>query len=435
MLFDIKHARVGPDAIAESIERLESYRKTLLDIVELENYDEDEASLLLPTDLSVLESVQAMAGLVSGKLRYIILIGIGGSNLGAKAVYDALFGTFDVLKSDRFPKILFPDTNDTKTLLEMTALLRTLNDPEEVLINVITKSGSTTETVANAEILLNALQEKFGEAFLERVVVTSGDNSPLTKSAKKKNMRTLSVPEKVGGRFSAFSSVGLFPLFCAGVDIEALLQGASSMRKRCLDEGITKNIALQSAATLYLLRKEGKTIHTTFLFHPELRTLGEWYRQLLAESIGKKENDSGNIIRAGIMPEVSIGSTDLHSVAQLYLGGPKDKMTTFVSVHKLGGVVAIPEARIFADVLPNISGKTAEEIMNAILNGTKKAYVKAELPFMEVVLEELSPYELGQFMQFKMCEIMYLGKLFEINAFNQPNVEEYKTETKKILED
>jgi glucose-6-phosphate isomerase len=247
-------------------------------------------------------------------------------------------------------------------------------------------------------------------------------------------IKTLEIPEKVGGRFSALSPVGLFPLLCAGVDVEALLHGAEDMLGKCISDNLKKNVAMQSAAVLYLLRKKGKTIHTTFMFHPELRSLADWYRQLLAESIGKKENNRGDIIQVGITPETAVGSTDLHSMGQLYLGGPKDKLTTFVSAHTLGGIVSVPENRVFPSIVKSIHDRSAEEVMDAILKGTKEAYIKGELPFMEIEFEDVSPYELGSYMQFKMCEIMYLGKLLNINAFNQPNVEDYKIETKSLLE-
>jgi len=435
MLFDIKNSRTAPDDIADAIEPLERYQKILSDIVNLRNYEEKESSLLLPSDHETYEEVLGIKNTLCGdSLKYVFVIGIGGSNLGTKAIYDALLGHFDAYDKDRFPKIFFLDTSDTKTLQKTLTFLNILQKEEEFLVNIVTKSGGTTETIANAEIVLGGVLNKFNDEGLKRVVITSDAESLLTKSAKEKGIHTLSIPPLVGGRFSVFSAVGLFPLLCVGIDVEALLQGASDMLGRSLDESISKNIAMQSATVLYLLRRKGKIIHTSFIFHPELKSLGDWYRQLLAESIGKLEDEKGNTVHTGITPEVSIGSTDLHSVAQLYLGGPKDKVTTFITVQKIGGIVSIPDERVFKNVIPSISGKTAEEIMKAILDGTKKAYIKGELPFMEAILEEVSAYEIGQFMQFKMCEIMYLAKLLNIDAFNQPSVEDYKVETKKILD-
>ena len=133
------------------------------------------------------------------------------------------------------------------------------------------------------------------------------------------------------------------------------------------------------------------------------------------------------------MPTVSVGSTDLHSVGQLYLGGPKDKTTTFVELKKNWTDVAIPKKRMFPTLAENITGKSVVEVMKAIMNGTKIAYKKRGLPFCEVILDEISPKSFGEFMQFKMIEIMFLAKLMDLNAFNQPNVESYKIETKKLL--
>ncbi len=170
-----------------------------------------------------------------------------------------------------------------------------------------------------------------------------------------------------------------------------------------------------------------------FLFAPCLESLGKWYRQLLAESIGKEFDRDGKVVHCGIMPTVSIGSTDLHSMGQLYLAGPNDKMTTFVSVQNHTRSVSIPKKGVFNGLVEGIYGKTSTEIMNAILKGIKRTYQKKKIPFCEIVLDDISPKSLGEFMQFKMMEVMFLGELFNVNVFDQPNVESYKIETKRIL--
>ena len=154
----------------------------------------------------------------------------------------------------------------------------------------------------------------------------------------------------------------------------------------------------------------------------------------MGESIGKEHDREGEVVHTGLTPTVSIGSTDLHSVGQLYLGGPRDKITTFIYSTDAEEKVRVPKKRSFPSVVEMINGKSTHDIMGAILEGAKIAYNKNELPFMEIELEGITPYELGAFMQFKMIEMMYLGILLNVNPFDQPNVESYKVETKQLLE-
>jgi glucose-6-phosphate isomerase len=237
----------------------------------------------------------------------------------------------------------------------------------------------------------------------------------------------------VGGRYSVFSAVGLFPLMLAGIDTEKLLKGARVMHDRCIKKDVSENPALASAALVYLHSQKGVSISNTFFFNPYLESVGKWYRQLMGESIGKKYSIEGKEVNAGITPIVSVGSTDLHSMVQLYLGGPKNKFTTFVYAPGNSKEIVVPKDLVFPSLAEGLPGKELSEIMSAIFNGVKEAYKKNNLPFVEVVLEDTSEYTLGQFLQFKMFEIMYLARLFEVNAFDQPNVEDYKKETRRIL--
>jgi glucose-6-phosphate isomerase len=183
---------------------------------------------------------------------------------------------------------------------------------------------------------------------------------------------------------------------------------------------------------MYFHAQNGRTISDSFFFAPQLESIGKWYRQLMAESIGKENDLQGNIVHAGITPTVSVGSTDLHSVGQLYLSGPRDKTTTFIYTTNEPAMVAVPSTLQFP-LVEGIENKKLRDIMKAILEGVKIAYKKQELPFMEVALETITEQSLGEFLQLKMIEIMYLGKLFNINTFDQPHVELYKVETKRIL--
>jgi glucose-6-phosphate isomerase len=162
------------------------------------------------------------------------------------------------------------------------------------------------------------------------------------------------------------------------------MQGARDIRPYCLNTKVADNPAAQSAALMALALQDGKNINDTFVFNSELESLGKWYRQLLGESIGKEHNLRGEQVHSGITPTVSVGSTDLHSVGQLYLGGPKDKLTTFVYSSKHNNALTVPSNRIFPSIAPMIDGKTTTDIMQAILGGTKIAYNKNQLPFIEI---------------------------------------------------
>lgn len=385
----------------------------------------------LPFDESILAAAYDLANdYKSPYLRYIFVLGIGGSNLGAKAVYDAMHGFTDLLEPERYPKMIFVETNDPQHLTQTTAFLKEqCPRPDEYLILVISKSGTTTETLVNIEVLLNHVPQA-----QQRMIVVSAENTALVKQAQQKKIATLTMPHQVTGRFSVFTAVGLLPLALAGIDIQLLRKGAQDITPHCLDLDIFTNPALFSASLLHYYQGQGKTIHDSFFFHPELETLGKWYRQLTGESLGKKFDAHGQIVHAGITPMVSIGTTDLHSVGQLDLGGPQDKITSFIFTETAPHTITVPSELVFPGLVDNIEGKSLNHIMAAILAGVKTSYQAHHLPYIEVNLTDISPVSLGGFMQLKMFEVVYLAKMMEINAFDQPQVESYKQATRKILQ-
>ncbi len=409
---------------------LDTYKEHVRTVFEEGSYDAPESSINLPGDDALLIEVRGMvAKKVTANLKYNIVIGIGGSNLGTKAIYDALFSARDMAGIEQAPKLLFAETTDSEALNALGSLLANLESSDEVLLTLISKSGGTTETIANFEILMQPFKAKFEDA-LTRVVAITDEDSKLWNAAHEKGIDCIALPATVGGRYSVLSAVGLFPLASVGVDIAALRHGAYDLLTNCMQGD---DIALQSAAVLAESYRAGYSINDNFFFHPELESLGKWYRQLMGESVGKEQSLTGETVHAGITPTVSLGSTDLHSVGQLYLGGPKDKLTTFVSAKPVVAV-AIPSDRVLPELVPMIDGKTAEAIMAAILQGVQVAYQKAELPYMEVTLDAIDEASLGAYLQFKMLEMMYLGQLLNVNSFDQPNVEAYKIETKRVLE-
>lgn len=405
--------------------QLAAYHARLQRMVGESDYSAAEASLVLPGDEANLANSKASAGPFRTKqLKWVVVVGIGGSNLGTKAIYDALKGYADLVEPDHFPKMLFAETVDSEWLIRVHQYLIDLA-PDEAVIVLISKSGSTTETIANFEILTAGLACP--------IVVITDQDSNLWQAATKRAWPRLAIPTQVGGRYSVFSPVGLFPLALAGFDIAALLEGARQLRDSVLAGKIVDSGPAQSATLLAVHRNHGQTIYDTFLFHSELESLGKWYRQLLGESIGKQDDRTGQTVHAGITPTVSLGSTDLHSVGQLYLGGPRDKYTTFVSTETSQTVV-VPTDRRLGELVPMINQKSAAAIMAAILSGTRTAYREAGLAYNDIILTTIDEASLGAFLQFKMLEVMYLGELLNVNAFDQPSVESYKAVTRKILE-
>ncbi len=398
-----------------------------------EGYQNDRASICLCDDHQQMRTIQkVVAEKKALKPEYLIVVGIGGSNLGTIAVQEALFGKrYNPLRPSL--KILYADTVDPQLIQDIIAIIEpVLKQGKNVLINAISKSGGTTETLANFQVLLNVLK-KYKKHHESYVVLTTDKNSALWSFAQKHQYSVLEIPKKVGGRYSVFSPVGLFPLGMIGVNIADVLAGVHLMRDRCLSTNILQNAAALSAALLYLHKQQGKTIHNLFLFSTDLESVGKWYRQLMSESIGKQYNRNGDQVFEGITPLVSIGPTDLHSTLQLYLGGPNDKFTTFVRIKRMQPNVPIPPDSDVSPLLPVIQTKTLAEIMNAILQGVQASYKKAHRPFVEINLPDCSEQSIGQLLQMKMMEMMYLGYLLQVNPFDQPNVEDYKMETKKNL--
>ncbi len=426
---DLRHVNIPSSTIPASIS---AYTEELKAFAARKgsDYKNPEESLRLPFDTNILSDVTHLVQrLWNNQLRYIIVIGIGGSNLGAKAVYDALHGTQDGVL-DGYPKLIFLDTVSPRLLLDIERMLEMgVAYPEEIAINLISKSGSTTECIANFEILYAYLSKRFPE-IRSRIVVTTDKDGELWKKAEKEGISLL-VHQKIGGRFSVFSSVGLFPLALAGIDVESLLSGGKDFLTMCFEK---ENHALRFAEAIFRAHEHGASIINFFFFNPELESLGKWMRQLYAESLGKEKDKGGKVVHRGITPIVSIGSTDLHSMAQLYLGGPKDKFTLFVHASEVAHF-KVPSKGLFGGIIKGIGNKTPEVIMAAIYEGTKAAYTSHKLPFGEVRLPSVSAYTVGMLLEWQMLTVMYLGELMHVNTFDQPNVEDYKKVTRDILED
>lgn len=428
--FNYNNSLVSAEKITQTLNHLSSEINTISQ-ARTQQYESPYASINLSFDHKMIKEVNELA---QKKLtlnpQAIIVIGIGGSSLGTIAVLEALRGKFyNDHQKIKFYCIETVDSDTTSHVFNLTENI--LKNGNTILLNVVSKSGTTTETIANFKVFLSLLKKYYPHNYHEYIVTTTDKDSALYKESIKHNFSVLIIPTLVGGRYSVFSAVGLFPLIMCGINCQKLLEGAAHAVNFNISHSNINPAAL-SASILYNLYAQNYKTHDTFLFSVDLESLGKWYRQLLGESIGKEYNNENKQVHIGIDPTVSIGSNDLHSVGQFYLAGPHTIFTTFVTVENNKTTIVVPHTQL-ETLVPMTDGIEFSTIMDAIFHGTTIAYAKNKLPFVTFTLPEKAEFYIGQFMQIKMIEIMYLGFLFNINPFDQPNVELYKKETKNIL--
>lgn len=374
-------------------------------------------SLISEEEISNVEKVTAE--IKKNNIEFFVVIGIGGSYLGTKAVYDALSNNFIYLKKDhKHPKLLFAGHNIGEDYL--SELLDILNNKKYAL-TVISKSGTTLEPAIGFRILGEHLIRQAGEEKAKDLIIAITD--PLKGSLRAMVGKTISksfgIPPDIGGRYSVFTNVGLVPLSIAGFDIRSFINGAKDMHKQT-GPGVhfEKNPAAIYAATRYTLNKINKKIEILANFENRLHYLAEWWKQLYAESEGK--------VGKGIYPTSVDFTTDLHSMGQYIQEGERSIFETIISVKKTKRKLTIPEVKTNMDNLNYLAGKRIDEVNKMAEKGTIKAHVDGGVPNIRIELPELNEYYLGQLMYFFEIACGTSGYLLEINPFNQPGVEEYK---------
>lgn len=394
-------------------------------------YSCSESFLKCPDDtLQHKEIAKLVEDKGSDSIKHIFVVGIGGANLATKAVYDALIGFLEPLKNP-VRRMIFLDTDDPTTHRALEEYVSAIHSKEECVAIIVSKSGETLETIANAKLITGILERKFGDVS-SRIVIVTKKSSPLSKRAKAMKLSCVFIPESISDRFSAFSPVALVPLSFLGIDIPGFLAGARDAREMCLNEKLADNPAALSAAAIDMHADAGVDILDSFFFVPALKTLGEWFRQLVAESLGKDTNRLGVALGKTITPTVSVGTTDLHSMLQLSLSDPRGRFTDFVRAEEYGDHAHTP-SKMFEGLIPNTKGKSAQEIVSAIYESVKQSYRSYSMPFTETVLPDVSSRAIGEYMMHKMMTVLLLGALWDVDVFNQPNVEEYKRQARKIL--
>ena len=372
--------------------------------------------LHLPSSISKehLADLNATAKVLRDNCEVVIIAGIGGSYLGARAVIEALSNSFTWLQEKKTaPIMIYAGHNISEDyLFELTEYLK---DKKFGVIN-ISKSGTTTETALAFRLLKKQCEDQRGKETAKQVIVavTDAKKGAARVTADKEGYKTFIIPDNVGGRFSVLTPVGLLPIAVAGFDIEQLVAGAADMEKACGAD----NPAAIYAATRNELYRNGKKIEILVNFCPKLHYVSEWWKQLYGESEGKDNK--------GIFPASVDFSTDLHSMGQWIQEGERSIFETVISLDKVDHKLEVPSDEANLDGLNFLAGKRVDEVNKMAELGTQLAHVDGGVPNMRIVLPSLSEYNIGGLLYFfeKACGIS--GYLLGVNPFNQPGVEAYK---------
>ncbi len=380
----------------------------------------------LPYDNETLHNIQSLAKKISSDFENLIVLGIGGSDLGARAVVSALLSPFNNF-SDNRPgmRVFFLGGNtDPQEINDVLSFI----DLKKTAINIISKSGDTIEPMSAFVFLRDKLIQVVGEENHAKHIIATTDASKGTmrEITNQNGYASLIVPDDVGGRFSVLSTVGLFPAACAGIDIASLLVGGQDMDKALSSEGEPLNSAQIYAALQYLgYTKRSQHISVVMPYAEHLRQFGFWYRQLWAESLGKENK--------GPTPIASLGATDQHSQMQLYNEGPFDKLISFIRVESLPENFEIPHPLEDYEGVQYMAGHDFAKIINTEAQASALALSQNGRPNGTLILSELSVNTLGALFLFFEWATAYMGELLEINTYNQPGVEAGKTAMYALL--
>ncbi|MBQ7631660.1 MAG: glucose-6-phosphate isomerase [Paludibacteraceae bacterium] len=376
----------------------------------------------LPSSITdaFLEEVQACADELRKRCEVVIVAGIGGSYLGARAVNEALASAFDafVAKDRKNPYVVYAGNNIGEDYL--AELMEFISDKQFGIIN-ISKSGTTTETALAFRLLKTQLEKQVGkeEARHRIVAVTDRAKGALRSLATKEGYKTFVIPDNVGGRFSVLTPVGLLPIAVAGGNIREIVRGAQEMEKATdVSVPFAQNLACQYAAIRNALYQSGKKIEILVNFNPKLHFFSEWWKQLYGESEGKENK--------GIFPASVDFTTDLHSMGQWIQEGERSIFETVISIEKASKTVLVPTDAENLDGLNFLAGKRVDEVNKMAELGTQLAHVDGGVPNIHISFEKLDEFNIGQFIYFfeRGCGIS--GYVLGVNPFNQPGVEAYK---------
>ena len=368
-------------------------------------------------DKEELARIKAAAERIKKSSDILIVLGIGGSYLGARAVIEFLKSPlYNELKRET-PAIYFSGNNvSSSALSELLAIC----EGKDIALNVISKSGTTTETAVAFRIFRDLLYKKYGkDGARERIFVTTDrERGTLKHFADESGFETFVIPDDVGGRYSVLTAVGLLPIACAGIDVDALLLGAAAAREDCLTRDFSDNPALRYAAIRNALYRKGKTVEILVGYEPYALLFNEWWKQLFGESEGKENK--------GILPDSVIFSTDLHSLGQYIQEGSRILFETVIDVKDSGVEVPIPHDEENIDGLNFLSGKPLSYVNGSAMLGTLLAHNDGGVPNVLIEVERKDAYSLGYLIYFFELSCAISGYMLGVNPFDQPGVEAYK---------
>jgi len=387
----------------------------------------------LPYQEALRGQVHKLARKLAGRFDNLAVLGIGGSALGNIALQTALSDPLYNLRPPRGkPRLFVMDNVDP---VQFGGLLDYLEGQwERTCFNVISKSGQTAETAAQFLIVKDLLKKRLPKGRLAEHVIATTDpaKGTLREVAEREGLTCLEVPEGVGGRFSVLSQVGLFSAAMCGIDIEQLHAGARAMDRRVQRADWRKNPAALFAAIQYLFYQKGKRLSVMMPYSYQLKDLGDWYRQLWAESLGKQRDLKGKVVEVGPTPIKALGATDQHSQVQLYREGPHDKVFTFLEVAEFERDVALPKAAA-EEALEYLGGKTMGKLMHCEKAATEYALLQSGRPCLTVRFPQVDAHTVGQFIYLFEAATSIMGEMLGINPYDQPAVELGKEATWALM--
>ncbi len=368
--------------------------------------------------------VKEYASLIENRFDNILVLGIGGSALGGLAVTHALLKPYwnMLSKEERngYPRIFFLDNIDPD---EMNGLLNVL-DLKKTLVNVITKSGDTTETMAQYMVIKDRLEKELDDDYRKNIIVTTDIKTGILRQiSEQEGYKTFVVPDDVGGRFSVFTAVGLLPFTLTGIDIDEITKGIRDIDDSLQNTNIYENISAQNALVHYLMdTKLGKNITVMMPYSQRLKYIGDWFVQLWAESLGKNKKLDGTELCTGSTPVKAVGATDQHAQMQLFNEGPNNKLINFIRVGEYETKLDIP--RIFEYTgIGYLGGKTMNDLINAEADSTLASLIDYKRPTVTIKLPRIDGYHIGQLLYMLEIQTAIAGALYNVNTFNQPSVE------------
>lgn len=383
--------------------------------------------LSLPEDVTEEEirEIEECAAKLSAQSKVVVVIGIGGSYLGARAVIEALQHCFRPMMQEDAPTVLYAGNNMSEDYIH--DLLDVLDQKDYSLV-VISKSGTTTEPALAFRILKQHCEEKYGvDAARDRIVaITDRAKGALKSLATQEGYPTFVIPDDVGGRYSVLTPVGLLPIAIAGFSIRKLLDGAKAMRKELYDNtDFANNFAMQYALLRYLLYNQGLKVELMASFEPKFFYFVEWFKQLFGESEGKELK--------GIFPTGAIFSTDLHSLGQYIQEGTRQMFETVLTVEHAHKFVNIPFDEQNTDGLNYLQHRSIDEICHIAQQGTCQAHVDGKVPNIKITIPEINEFHLGELIYFFEMSCAISGYMLKVNPFDQPGVEAYKRNMFRLL--